>query len=265
MAIKRGWILMEQENARYVWNETKRRHEFWIKTAGGAWVLVGGNPTDVISDNFISPSITPWVALFGISSQMHWWVTGRPNPTGANFVQVNELGGGIEVRTRPVANRWVALHSGNIYPFSMSESPHIYLRGNLGDISNIHMHVGLVGATNKPATGSAHSQPDDGIWLEYDDSVDGNFRSVTRSGGVETSKILDAADTGHHSICIRVNDAGDEVEFLFDGDILQTHTSGENLPTGIQLQTYFEVMTRENVRKHIHVHHYIQLFDALWV
>ncbi|GAH36679.1 unnamed protein product, partial [marine sediment metagenome] len=92
-----------------------------------------------------------------------------------------------------------------------------------------------------------------------------NFRSVTRAGGVQTSKVLGPADNDHHNFCLRVNDDGDEAEFLVDGVVLQTHGAGENLPTDVQLQSYYEVMARENAVKSIHAHHYIQIFDALWV
>jgi len=262
---KRGWILYEQATARRIWNATKNRHETWVMAPGKDWLLVKGDPIDLTHDNFIAPVITTWVALYGISSQMQWQVTGRPNPSGANFAQVNELGGGLEVKTRPQTDRWVAVHFGGVYPFCMSESPHIYIKSSVPDITNVHAHVGMVGATNKPVSGSVHTLSDDGIWIELDTNVDNKFRSVTRSGGVETSKILAPADTDHHNFCIRVNDDGDEVEFLIDGTVLQTHNAGDNLPTGVHLQSYYEVMARENTLKNIHLHHYIQIFDALWV
>ena len=262
---KRGWILYEQATARRIWNQVKNRHETWVKHPGKYWILVKGDPIDLTQDNFIAPVITSWVALYGIASQMQWQVTGRPNPSGANFAQVNELGGGLEVKTRPQTDRWVAIHFGDIYPFCMCESPHLYLRSSVQDLTNIHVQIGVVGATNKPSSGSAHTQPDDGIWVELDTNVDNNFRSITRSGGVETSKILGPADTDHHNFCIRVNDDGDEVEFLIDGVILQTHGAGENLPTGVHMQSYYEVMARENAVKSFHAHHYVQIFDSLWI
>jgi hypothetical protein len=266
MAIKRGWILMEQADAKRLWNPTKRRHETWIKTAGGAWVLVKGEPIDINWDNFVSPSYTTSPALYGIRSQIQWWATGRPAPTGANFAQLNELGGGLELKTRATANRWVAIHTGDIYPFSLGISPHLYLRSATTSITNVHLHAGLVGSVNRPSTGGVHSQPDDGIYILFDTSVDSAYLySVTRSGGVETAKKLAAVDTEHHNFCMRVSDAGDEVEFLMDGALLTTHASGENLPTGVQLQPYYEVMTFENSVKSVHLHYYIQLFDALWL
>ncbi|GAI45574.1 unnamed protein product, partial [marine sediment metagenome] len=124
---KRGWILYEQETARRIWNATKNRHETWVKAPGKDWILVKGDPIDLTQDNFIAPVITTWVALYGISSQMQWQVTGRPNPSGANFAQVNEIGGGLEVKTRPKTDRWIAVHFGGIYPFCICESPHLYL------------------------------------------------------------------------------------------------------------------------------------------
>ncbi len=266
MAIRRGWKLMEQGNARRLWNSVKMRHETWIRTSPAHdWLLVKGDPIDLTEDNFISCSHDLFPAIHGVSSQMHWWVTGRPNPTGANFTHLNELGGGVSLETRPVNGAWIAEHFGNVYPFTMALSPHLYLRSTVPNLSNIHIQIGLISEMNKPTNNSVHIQSDDGIWVEYDDTVDGNFRSITRTGGVQTSKILAAADTAHHNFCIRVNDAGDEVEFLIDGVVLQTHIAGDNLPTGVQLQPYFEVLTRENVLKSIHLHHYIQLFDAQWV
>lgn len=265
MSIPRGWDLMEQETSRRIWNPGKMRHETWVKAPGKDWLLVKGDPIDLTQDNFIAPVITTWVALYGISSQMQWQVTGRPNPSGANFAQVNELGGGLEIKTKSQNDRWVAIHFGGVYPFRMFESPHLYLTSSVEDITNIHAHAGMVGATNKPASGSAHTQPDDGIWIELDTNVDNNFRSVTRAGGVQTSKILGPADTDHHNFCMRVNDAGDSVEFLIDGVLLQTHSAGENLPTGVNMQSYYEVMARENAVKNVHAHHYIQLFDAQWI
>lgn len=263
---KRGWILYEQDTARRIWNAAKCRHETWVRHPSRDWLLVKGDPIDLTQDNFIAPAISPWVALYGISSQMQWSTTGRPNPSGANFAQVNELGGGLEMKTRPINNRWIALHFGNIYPFIMAESPHIYLRWNFSTLTKIHCHIGMVSATNKPASGQPHSHSDDGIWIEFDSETDPvNIYSVTRTGAVETAKVLTAADTEHHNYCMRVNDDGDEVEFLVDGVVLQTHVAGDNLPTGIQLQPYWEMMTRENAVKSVHLHHYIQLFDALWV
>lgn len=266
MAIKRGWNLMEQGNARRLWNTVKRRHETWVRSSPAhAWLLVKGDPIDLTEDNFVAPVIASWVALYGIASQMQWQVTGRPNPSAANFAQINELGGGLEIKTRPQTNRWDAIHFGGVYPFCMCESPHLYLRSTIDHITNVYAHFGMVGAINKPATGAAHTLSDDGIWIELDTDVDNNFRSVTRSGGAETSKIMAPADTDHHNFCMRVNDAGDEVEFLMDGVLLQTHSAGDDLPTVISLQSYFEVLTREAAVKSIHLHHYIQLFDALWV
>ncbi|GAH32062.1 unnamed protein product, partial [marine sediment metagenome] len=119
---KRGWILYEQATARRIWNATKNRHETWVKRPGKDWILVKGDPIDLTQDNFFSPSITSHPALYGINSDLQWWATGRPNPSGANFGQLNELGGGITLKTRPQANRWVALHFGGIYPFDMSLS-----------------------------------------------------------------------------------------------------------------------------------------------
>lgn len=260
---RRGWILYEQATARRIWNQTKNRHETWVRHPGRDWILVKGDPIDLTQDNFISPAYTSHPALYGISSDLQWWTTGKPNPTGANFAQLDELGGGLLLKTRPMANRWVALHCGDIYPMNMSLSPHMYLRSSLESLSDIHAHFGLVGATNKPAIGAAHSKPDDGIWVEYDDLGDGNFHSITRSGGVETPGDLGAADTEHHNFCMRVNDAGNKVEFLMDGVLQQTHET--NLPTGVRLQPYFEVMTGAAAVKGIHLHHYIQLFDAIWV
>lgn len=266
MAIRRGWDLMEQDNARRLWNTVKRRHETWVRSSPAhAWLLVKGDPIDLTEDNFIAPVITSWVALYGIASQMQWQVTGRPNPSGANFAQINELGGGLEIKTRSQNNRWDAVHFGGVYPFCTCESPHIYIRASFPDITNIHTHIGMAGATNKPASNSAHTQPDDGIWVEFDTNVDNNFRSVTRAGGVQTSKVLAPADTDHHNFCIRVNDAGNVADFLVDGVPTRSHGVAENLPTDIQLQSYYEVMARENAVKSLHLHHYIQLFDALWV
>lgn len=264
--IKRGWIAIEQENSRRIWNSTKNRHETWVRTSSThSWILVKGDPIDISSDTFISPALTSSPALYGIRSQLQWWVTGKPNPTGANFAQVNEIGGGLEIRTRSGNGRWIAIHCGDVYPLSMSISPHLYLSSSLATITNVHLHAGLIGSANRPGMNSDHSQPDDGIWVELDTDVDNNIRSVTRSGGVETSKVLGAADTGHHKFCIRVSDAGDQVEFLLDGILVQTHVAGENLPTGVMLQPYYEVMTRENDVKRVHAHHFLQLFDAQWI
>lgn len=260
---KRGWMLYEQATARRIWNQAKNRHETWVRAPGKDWILVKGEPIDLTQDNFVSPAHTSHPALYGISSDLQWWTTGKPNPTGANFAQLDELGGGLLLKTRPTSYRWVALHYGDIYPLNMAVSPHLYLRSSLESLSNIHTHLGLVGATNKPATGAAHSTPDDGMWFELDTNIDSNLRSVTRAGGVQTPRILGPADTAHHNFCIRVNDAGNEVEFLIDGVVLQTHDS--NLPTGVRLQPYYEVMTMEAAVKGVHIHHFIQIFDALWV
>ncbi len=265
MAIPRGWDLMEQPDARYIWNPVKRRHENWVRVLGGEFILVDGNPIDVSHDNFISPLLTMSPALYGIRSQLQWSVTGRPNPTGSNFAQINELGGGMELRTRPTNGRWIAMHYGDIYPLIMTDSPHTYLRWNYSNLANMHCHIGLAGEAGKPGNGDPHTLSDDAIWFEYDSAEDANVRSVTRSGGAETSKILMAADTDHHNYCVRVTDDGDEVEFLVDGVLLQTHVAGEDLPTGVQLQPYWELETLTNAVRSVDLHHYIQLFDALWV
>ncbi len=257
---------MEQTDARYIWNPTKRRHENWIRTLGGEFVLVGGNPIDVSHDNFISPLLTMSPVLYGIRSQLQWSVTGRPTPTGSNFAQVNELGGGMQLRTRPTNGRWIAMHYGDIFPFSMVQSPHTYLRWNYSNLTNVHCHIGLAGESGKPGNGDPHALSDDAIWFEFDSDDDAvNVRSITRSGGSETSKVLMAADTDHHNYCVRVNDDGDEVEFLVDGVLLQTHVVGEDLPIGVQLQPFWELETLTNAVRSVDLHHYIQLFDALWV
>ncbi|MBW2651014.1 MAG: hypothetical protein JRC66_08440 [Deltaproteobacteria bacterium] len=248
-----------------MWNPKKRRHEFWIKAKGGAWVLVGGNPIDVAYDNFVSPALTSFPALYGIRSQLQWWATGRPRPSGANFEQVNTLGGGLRIKTRPINGSWIAIHYGDIYPFDMSMSPHLYLRSAAEYLTDIHLMAGMVGASNKPSTGSTHTDPDDGIFIRLDTAVDGNIYSVTRAGGIETAKLLGPANLEGRNYCIRVNDDGDQVEFLIDGVVIQTHTTDDNLPIGVPLQPYYEVMTRTNAVRSATIHHYIQVFDSLWV
>ncbi len=257
---------MEQPDARYIWNPTKMRHENWVRVLGGEFVLVGGIPIDVSHDNFISPGISSFLSIFGVESQLRWSVTGRPIPTSANFSQVNELGGGMSLDTRPTNGRWIAMHFGDIYPFSMQYSPHIYLRWNYESIVNMHCHIGLAGESGKPSNNDPHALSDDGFWFEFDSDDDAvNVRSITRFGGSETSKVLKAADTDHHRYCARVNDDGDEIEFLVDGVLLQTHVVGEDLPIGVHLQPYWELETLTNAVRSVHIHHYIQLFDALWV
>lgn len=263
---KRGWILYEQETAKRVWNPAKNRHETWVRHPGKDWLLIKGEPINIDEDDFISPSITTWVSLYGLNSELQWWVTGRPNPSGANFAQLNELGGGLLIKTRPTNVRWIAIHYGNIFPFNMSLSPHMYLRTTAEQLTSIHRIWGLIGSSGKPSTGSTYSEPDDGIYMRFDTNIDAvNMYSVTRAGGSETAKSLASADLEHHNYCIRVNDDGDEAEFLRDGVILTTHTSGEDLPTGVALQPYYAVMTRTNAVREIHLHHYIGLFDALWI
>lgn len=265
VAIKRGWILMQQERAKRVWNPNKNRHETWVKGTTGDWLLVKGEPIHLDEDDFVCPAVTSHPAIYGIRSELQWWVTGKPNPTGANFAQINTLGGGLLLKTRSGSGKWIAIHYGDIYPLSVSLSPHLYLRSTIDQLTNAYLIAGLVGATNKPSTGSAHSEPDDGIFIRFDTDVDGKLRSVTKSGGSETPKILGDADLEHHNYCVRVNDDGDEVEFLMDGVVIQTHTSGENLPTGVALQPYYNIMTRTGAIRSAKLHHYIQLFDALWV
>lgn len=258
---------MEQKRARRIWNDRKRRHETWVRSSPShSWQLVKGEPINIDEDDFISPAITPWVALYGLRSELQWWVTGKPNPSGANFAQLNVLGGGLRMKTRSGNGKWVAMHYGDIFPFNMSLSPHLYLRSTAEQITDIHLMAGLIGSSGKPSTGSTYSEPDDGIYIRFDTAIDpANVYSVTRAGGVPTAKSLAPADLAHHNYCLRVNDGGDEAEFLVDGTVINTHASGENLPTGVALQPYYAVMTRTGAVRAIHLHHYIELFDALWV
>lgn len=247
---------------RYVYNVTKDRREIWHRCGRGdqEWVLYDAMPARVMREDFIGPvQFVP--AIIGVLLARSWETNGNPAPAAGNFVDANEIGGGLILRGLGAnPDDWIAMHAGGNNPVSVAGSPHLKLVADIASITTIYMLGGLVGAAGlETGDGAAWTTPDDGIWIEYDTDVDGNMRFVTRSGGVSTSTSLGAPPAGHSSINMRVNDAGDSASLVFNGTIVATHTT--HLPT-TQLKPLAMVGSRIAAQRDLHLHDLRLIFDA---
>lgn len=246
---------------KYVYNRTKDRREIWHRCARGdkEWVLYDARPARMFKESFIGP-VQFFPAFVGILLDRAWSANGNPAPAAGNFVAVNEIGGGLILRCLGAnIDDWIALHTGGNYPVTIAQSPHAHLTADIVNTEDIYMLAGLVGAANlETGDGAAWTVPDDGIWVEYDTSVDTNMRFVTRKDGVSTTTSIGAPPAGHSSVNIRVNDAGDEVVAILNGTIAATHTT--HLPTE-QLKHLAIVGCRVAAQKDLHLHDFRLIFD----
>jgi len=250
------------ERVRYTYNPTKNRREIWNRCDEGdaEWVLFDAMPGRSIKEDYVGPAqFVP--AILGISLSRSWDTNGNPAPAVGNFVVANEIGGGLQLCGLGAnIDDWVALHTGGNYPVSVAVSPHLHLVLAIPNTANLYTIRGLVGAANlETGDGAAWATPDDGIWIEYDSSVDGNLRFVTRSGGVSTSTPLGAPPTGHVCINMCVSDAGDDARLVLDGTLVATHTT--NLPT-TQLKPLAMVGSRIAAQRDLHLHDFRLIFDS---
>lgn len=253
---------MEQEDLRIIWNPVKNRQEKYFRCRRGdrEWFLRDALPARVWEESFIGqPHFR--VATFGVGLDREWATNGDGAPAAGDFASSNEIGGGLTLISGAGLNDWVALHTGDQYPVAVNVSPHFNLRTEFVDITDVFFLLGLVSVNNlETANNQPWSTPDDGIWLEYDTSVDGNLRFVTRSGAVETSTPVGAPPTEHLRANISVNDEGDEARLLMVGTIRATHDT--NLPgDGVQLKPIFMIGTRETATKDLHLHDFRLIFD----
>ena len=250
------------ERLRYVFNRTKERQEIWERCTMGerGWMLLDAEPARMVKEDYIGPpQFVP--AILGVTLSRGWDTNGNPAPAVGNFVVANEIGGGLRLRGLGAnPDDWVAIHTGGNYPVSVAVSPHIHLVLAIPNTANLYTLRGLVGAANlETGDGAAWTTPANGIWLEYDSSVDGNLRFVTRSGGVSTSTPLGAPPAGHIGINICVSDAGDDARLVLNGTVVATHRT--NLPTA-QLKPLAMVGTRLAAQRDLHLHDFRLIFDA---
>ena len=247
----------------FIWNDTKQRREIWHRCSGGDrdWNLNHAWPCREILESFIGP-VQAFAGFVGVQLQNTWATNGNPAPAAGNFVAANEIGGGLVLRSLgAAADDWIAMHTNANYPVSIAESPHLHLTADIVDTVGVYLLGGLVGADNlETGNGSAWTVPDDGIWIEYDTDVDTNMRFVTRKDGVSTSTVLGAPPAGHSSINMRVNDAGTQIECIFNGTIVATHIT--NLPTD-QLKPLAMMGSRAGgaADKDLHLHDFRLIFD----
>jgi len=247
----------------FVWNDTNQRREIWHRCGRGDrdWVLLHAWPCRKILESFIGP-LQAFAGLVGLQLDNSWACNGDPAPAAGNFIDANGIGGGLILRCLGAAvDDWIAFHTGANYPVTIEQSPHLHATLGLIDITGVYGLVGLVGAVGlETGNGAAWTRPDDGIWIEYDTDIDTQMRFVTRRDGVESSTNIGVLVTDHPSFNMRVNDAGTQVEAIFNGTIVATHIT--NLPT-IQLKPLFMEGSRAGgaVTKEYHCHDFRLIFD----
>jgi len=199
-------------------------------------------------------------ALLGLLLDRSWATNGDPAPVAGNFVEANEIGGGMVLRCLGAAGGdWVAMHTGGNYPLTVAYSPHLKITADIVDTANVFILGGLVGASNlETGNNLAWTVPDDGIWVEYDTNVDGNMRFVTSIAGVQTATPLGVPPVAHSSLVFVVNDASDEAKMILNGTVVATHTT--NLPTA-QLKPLAMCGSRAVAAKDLHLHDLRLIFD----
>jgi len=220
------------EKVEYVYNRTKDRRELWHRCGRGnkEWILFDAVPSRMFIESFIGPvQFIP--VLLGVNLDRAGDCNGNPAPATGNFVAANEVGGGLKLHCLGGnINDWIAMHTGENYPVTIVQSPHVHLIADIVHTEDVYILVGLVGLANLTAgDGAAWTVPNDGIWIEYDEPTSAVMTFVTSKDGVRTETSLGAPPAGHSSVNIRVNDDGDEVVLIFNGTIIATHTT--NLPT----------------------------------
>lgn len=224
-----------------IYNPVKHRKEGWYRRSPNHdWQLDDLDPGIEWEETFIGP-IHAFVGVVGISLDKTWGVNGNPAPTAPNFVEANQVGGGLILRCLGAGgNDWVAMHTGAQYPIVYYNGPHFHVHMQSPNYTNTYFLAGFVGASNlETGNNNPWTVPDNGIWFEHDTNIDNRARFVTRSGGVEQSSWLGSvvAATGEkHSTHFYVNDYGTEAIAIIDGVIRCRHTL--HIPTA-QLKPLF--------------------------
>lgn len=251
------------EHLKYVYNRAKDRREIWRKYADGGseWVLEDAQPGNHWEEYFMG-TWTTLGAFWGIIlADQNWGCAARSGGAGvsaANFADLNELTGGLDLITGAINGDWTAIDWGSIYPVVATKSPYLHFIHALTAITTLKHITGLVGATNKPANNSTPypalgTFPYDGVFVLVDTSVTPPAQLLSYTGGVLVdSATLDITlDTDHHDFDLQFNDDGDEVTFIVDG----TRKGSVSVTTTAQLQPYIMIMTRTTAARHKHCHH----------
>jgi len=253
----------DRAEIKVVFNAVKTRREWWQRCMKGdrEWILMDIIPGRVFHESFLGQF--QFVAgVLGIFCDRTWCTNGQPAPTAPDFVEANEIGGGLILRSRNILNDWVALHNGANYAVTVAKSPHLHITADIVDTLNVYILGGLVGVaglnTTTPVAAGAWTTPNDGIWIEYDTAIDGNIRFVTSIATAQTVTVLGPPPVGHSSICFVVNDAGTEVTLIMNGTVVATHTT--HLPT-VQLKPLAMVGTREAATKDLCLNDLRLIFD----
>jgi len=248
-----------------LYNPLKKRTETWQRAKlTQEFVLWEALPSRFISEDFIGP--TQFVpAILGLTLENAWSTNGNPAPVAGNFTSLNEIGGGLGLNCLGVTvDDFIAMHTGGNYPVTIGKSPHTKLTIHCEDITERFALFGLVGSSGlQTADDAAWTQPDDGIWIEYDTNVDNQLHFVTSVAGVRTQTPLGAPPGVHVSFRTVVNDNHNEVLCLKRGIIVARHNT--NLPAvDTQLKPLFMTGTRVaagGVAKQLHLHDFRLIFD----
>lgn len=277
--IDRDNSTIESTTVREVINTDKGgRKELWVRPAGIAeWLLWKAQPGIRWKDNFMAQvalvGVGAGVAAAYLSSELTWIVNGRRNgandPNDTNFDVANDIGGGVEVKivAGGAVDDYVAIHFGDNFPVATTESPHFHTHARLVSSTEVGYLLGLVGETGKPVANGVWAIPDDGYWFRLDtDAVDGygdtHLRAVVRSGGVDRVVVDLGTPTFLTKIilAIKVNDSGDEVTFILNGNNVAEHAS--DLPS-VQLQPYYAIVGRAGDAKQLNLYKFRHIQDLV--
>lgn len=270
---------LESTYVREVINTDKGgRRELWVRPAGMAeWILFEAQPGIMWVDHFMAQvalvGVGAGVAAAYLASGLTWIVNGRRNgandPNDTNFDVANDIGGGIEVKivVGGVADDYVAIHFGDNFPVATTESPHFHTHARLVSSTEVGYLLGLVGSAGKPVANGAWAIPDDGYWFRLDtDAVDGygdtKLRAIVRSGGVDRV-VFDLGIPTFLTkliLAIRVNDSGDGVTFILNGDNVGEWAS--DLPS-VQLQPYYAIVGRAGDAKQLNLYKFRHIQDLV--
>jgi len=262
------YLAKDYGNVKEVYNAQKGRIETWVKCPVGdnEWALYDAQPARVWQDKFITGAEF-FTAVLGLQAQIPWAINGRRNgpgdPDATCFAAVHQIGGGVELiaNTGGANDDYTAIHFGSSYPIAASHSPHVKTTTEFRDTTDCAYLTGLVDDTRSTGT-NAFALPDNGIYLYLDtDLGNDHMHFIVRNGGTdEHDTDLGSPPAGHSSGIIRVNDAGDEVELVFNGTIVATNAG--ILPSE-QMQPYSMVLTRDSAtpNKNLHVHDFRLIMD----
>lgn len=262
---------------RILWNSNKQRVEQWRQReeAGSdrAWVLDEVYPGRQWRDRFVAGSVFV-VALLGLTSELPWHVNGRRAAVNAPddncFTPANELGGGLSVNVIAggQANDYTAIHWGGNYPVLLRTSPHFHLVVSLEQITTVGFINGLVDNTRSTGT-NAFALPDNGVFLYRDTDIDTAGRLIIRSNGVSVTSTVVAADAiagAHQNIYIVVDDDGEQVKVVMNGNIAidWVDISGAAYADlrAAHLQPYQAIINRDsNILRQSHMHDFRLIMD----